>query len=345
MKNINRRNFVKRTSVGSLGAAALGITNLSFANESIHPDKKVNEKPREVWIAAMTNSNIQGNNFKEKIDAALQQMEHAVPFKPDIICLPETFLDPSQKSLETNAEDGSGRIAGPFQAFAKKHSCYVICPINTVENGKYYNAAVLIDRQGKMIGQYRKCRITEGEVEEVGLTPGPTDPPVFKTDFGTIGIQICFDIEWPEGWRALAKKGAEIVFWPSAFAAGKKLNTKAWENQYCVVSSTLKNTTKIVDITGEDIAVSGNWSQWGVCAPVNLEKAFLASWPYVQSFDAIQKKYGRKIRISSLHEEKFSVIESLSADVRIADIMKEFKLKSYREHIQSAENKQAPHRV
>ena len=336
---------MKRTSVGSLGAAALGITNLSYSQENRQPDKKVYEKPREVWIAAMTQNNIAGKNFKEKIDAALQQMENAVSFKPDIYCLPETFLDPAQKSLDTNAEDGSGRIAAPFQAFAKKHNCYIICPINTVENGKYYNAAVLIDRQGKMIGQYRKCRITEEEVEVMGLTPGPIDPPVFKTDFGTIGIQICFDIEWPEGWKALAKKGAEIVFWPSAFAAGKKLNTKAWENQYYVVSSTLKNTTKIVDITGEDIAASGNWSDWGVCAPVNLEKAFLASWPYVQSFSAIQKKYGRKIRISSLHEEEFSIIESLSPDVKIADVMKEFNLKSYRDHIKSAEDKQAPRRV
>lgn len=336
---------MKRTSVGSLGAAALGITNLSYSQEGRQPDKNVYEKPREVWIAAMTQNNIAGKNFKEKIDAALHQMENAVSFKPDIYCLPETFLDPAQKSLDTNAEDGSGRIAGPFQSFAKKHNCYIICPINTVENGKYYNAAVLIDRQGKMIGQYRKCRITESEVEEVGLTPGPIDPPVFKTDFGTIGIQICFDIEWPEGWKALAKKGAEIVFWPSAFAAGKKLNTKAWENQYYVVSSTLKNTTKIVDITGEDIAASGNWSDWGVCAPVNLEKAFLASWPYVQSFSAIQKKYGRKIRISSLHEEEFSIIESLSPDVKIADVMKEFNLKTYRDHIQSAEDKQAPRRV
>ena len=179
----------------------------------------------------------------------------------------------------------------------------------------------------------------------MGITPGPLDPPVFKTDFGTIGIQICFDIEWPEAWRALARKGAEIVFWPSAFAAGKKLNAKAWENQYYMVSSTLKNSTRIVDITGADIAVSGNWNDWGVCAPVNLEKAFLASWPYMQSFPDIQKKYGRKIRITSLHEEEFSVLESLSADVKIADVMKEFKLKTYREHLLAAEQKHNPKRV
>lgn len=341
MKNINRRHFVKNASAGTLGAAALGFVSPAEAKMKT-PSA---EKRREVWIATMTNISSHGKPFKEAHAAMLEQMENAVPFKPDIYCLPETFADPAQKNLNAHAEDGSGRIAGPYQAFAKKHSCYVICPINTVENGKYYNAAVVIDRQGKMIGEYRKCRITEGEVDEMGLTPGPLDPPVFKTDFGTIGIQICFDIEWPHTWQVLSKKGAEIVFWPSAFAAGRKLNAKAWENQYVIVSSTLKNTTRIIDITGEEVAASGNWSSWGVCAPVNLEKAFLASWPYVENFGAIQKKYGRKIRISSLHEEEFSVIESLSPDVKIADVMKEFNLKTYREHLHAAQVKQDAKRV
>ena len=68
MKNINRRNFVKRSSVGTLGAATLGLSNLSFTNESAQHDKVAIERPREVWIAAMTNTGAQGN-FKEKIDA------------------------------------------------------------------------------------------------------------------------------------------------------------------------------------------------------------------------------------------------------------------------------------
>src|SRR6478672_1375382 len=120
MKNINRRNFVKRTSIGSLGAATLGLSGTTYANDSHDKEKNASEKPREVWIASMANTGAEGT-FKEKIDAMLAQMENAVPFKPDIYCLPETFLDPAQKSLATNAEDGSGRIAGPFQAFAKKN--------------------------------------------------------------------------------------------------------------------------------------------------------------------------------------------------------------------------------
>lgn len=211
---------------------------------------------------------------------ALKQMEMALPYAPDIICLPEVFhaegVEGGRPPLPISAEDGSGKIIAPYQAFAKKNNCYLICAIYTVENGKYYNAAVVIDRQGKTMGEYRKIRLTVGEMEK-GLTPGPLDPPVFDTDFGRIGIQICYDIEWPDAWIALKRKGAEIVFWPSAFAAGMKVNTKAWDNQYCVVSSTRKGAAKIVDILGEDIAVSGLYSNWGICAEVNLEKAFLHS--------------------------------------------------------------------
>lgn len=339
MENLNRRGFIRNASLGSFGT--VGLSN--WHSDANLRQENISQKPREVWIAAITQHGIEGKDLPEITQAALRQMENALPFSPDVVCLPELFLNSIGTSLETLAEDGTGKIIGPFQSFAKKNRCYVICAVNTLAGGKYYNAAIVIDRQGRNVGEYRKTRLTEDEMDQ-GLTPGPLDVPVFETDFGKIGIQICFDIEWPDGWRQLGNKGAEIVFWPSAFAAGKAVNAKAWENQYCVVSSTRKNTSKICDITGEEVAASGNWSKWGVCAPVNLEKAFLHSWPYVIKFPQIQKKYGRKVRIYSLHEEEFSVIESLSADVKIADVMKEFDLKTYRQHMQSAEKKQATYR-
>ena len=341
MKNFNRRNFIRNASIGSLTAA--GLVNINAFGSAGNGKEDGGRLPREVWIATLTQHNIHGRDLNENTHAALKQMENAVPFSPDVICLPEVFLNRSETSLESYAENGSGNIIAPFQAFAKKNHCYVICPVHTVSNAKFYNAAILIDRDGKNIGEYRKARLTEEEID-LGLTPGSLEVPVFQTDFGVIGIQICFDIEWNEGWVQLGRKGAEIVFWPSGFAAGKMINARAFQNKYCVVTSTWKNTTKICDVTGEELAASGNWSDWGVCAAVNLEKAFLHSWPYVQKFPEIQKKYGRKIRIYSLHEEEFSIIESLSADVKISEIMKEFDLKSYRQHIQSAEDKQGKFR-
>jgi hypothetical protein len=68
-----------------------------------------------------------------------------------------------------------------------------------------------------------------------------------------------------------------------------------------------------------------------------MEKAFLATWPYVDHFKDIQNKYGRKIRITNFHEEEWSIIESLSVDVSVSDILKEFNLKTWEEHMSSAE--------
>lgn len=336
---INRRKFVKNAS---LGAVVAGLTSTNLQAGESRTISLLPRLPREVWIASITQRDIEGDTIAESTQAALRQMEKALAFSPDIICLPEVFhvaaLKGGRPPLHISAEDGSGKIIAPFQAFAKANKCYLICPIYIVEDGKYYNAAVLLNRKGEKAGVYRKARLTVGEMET--LTPGPRDVPVFKTDFGVIGIQSCFDIEWPEGWRMLKDKGAEIVFWPSAFAGGKMVNTFAWENQYVVVSSTRKDTSKICDITGAEIITSGNYSPWGVCSPVNLEKVLLHSYPYCDFFGEIEKKYGRKVRISTLHEEEFSVIESLSPDVKVANIMEEFNLKSRREHLKIAQDRQ-----
>src|SRR5687768_14832048 len=272
MTDNSRRDFIKHAS---LGAAALGTPGLVAAGPRRSAER--NPRRRELWIATLTQHKIEGTDVHSCVQAALKQMENALPFSPDIFCLPEVFhwhgikgRKPEKKDV---AENGSGNIIGPFQQFAKTHKCYIVCPIYTIENGNCYNAAVIIDSRGRRVGEYRKTRLTTGECE--ALVPGPRDIPVFETPFGKIGVQICFDVEWPDGWRQLGEKGADIVFWPSAFGGGKMLNTYAWQNHYHVVTSTWKGTTKICDITGAEIAGSGEYNTWGVCAPVNLEKAFL----------------------------------------------------------------------
>jgi hypothetical protein len=73
---------------------------------------------------------------------------------------------------------------------------------------------------------------------------------------------------------------------------------------------------------------------------VNLEKAFLHSWPYSQRFNEIKKKYGRKIRITNHHEEEWSIIESLSPEIFVKDILTEFNLKTHEQHTHDAERVQ-----
>jgi hypothetical protein len=139
----------------------------------------------------------------------------------------------------------------------------------------------------------------------------------------------------------LRQQGAEIIFWPSAFAAGQALHAKAWQNKVVVVSSTNKDTSKICDITGEVVAQTGIWDRNLVCGSVNLEKTFLHSWPFVRRFDEIRAKYGRNVRITNYHEEEWSIIESLSPEIRVKDILAEFELRTYEQLIHDSEKANA----
>lgn len=106
------------------------------------------------------------------------------------------------------------RIKQAIREKAKQYNTYVVYDGVERDGDNYYNTAFLFDRQGKEVGKYRKTHITVGEIED-GLTPG-TEFPVFDTDFGKIGILICYDQFFPDTCKVLAKKGAEIICIPTA---------------------------------------------------------------------------------------------------------------------------------
>jgi beta-ureidopropionase len=343
---ITRRSFLRSTSLGGGLAVLAGAGKASAASPAMEPRARKNRLPREVWIATVSQNRMDAGNYKEMIRKMLSRMAEVVSFEPDVICLPEVFpfvnLPSGRPPLSEVAETPIGEVSKPFADFAREHHCYVVCPIYTKSEGRYYNAAVFIDREGKPLGEYRKIHPTVGEMDN-GVTPGPIRPPVFKTDFGIVGAQICFDMEWDDGWKHLRRAGAEVVFWPSAFAGGLAVNTRAWRNKYVVVSSTRKDTSKVCDISGQQVAGTNRWTQW-VCAAVNLEKVFLHTWPFCEKFQAVHAKYGRKIRITTFGEEEWSILESRSPDVKIADVMKEFELQTYEELIHTSDQMQKKRR-
>ena len=339
-----RRSFLQRTAFGA-GVAVLASGGRRAAARNLAP--KSERLPREVWVASIAQNGMRAGDHQQMMAMVLSRMEEVAAFQPDIVCLPEIFpfvsIAGGSPPIADVAEDPIDAVSEPFADFAKKHHCYVVCPIFTKANGHYYNSAVFIDRNGEPMGEYRKMHPTVGEMNN-GVTAGPLDPPVFRTDFGVVGAQICFDIEWTDGWQKLQEAGAEIVFWPSAYAGGATVNAKAWQHKYCVVTSTNKDTTKICDVSGEEVARTTRWNRT-ICAPVNLEKAFLHTWPYVRRFGDIHAKYGRKVRIKTFADEEWTIIESRSPDVHIADVLEEFELKTHVQHLQMADEQQCACRV
>ena len=334
-KNTTRRNFLKKSILTS-GLATVGT--YGFANNLSSPEAVKNKLPREVWIAGISQMDLYTKTSKLMIEEVISIIREVVVYKPDIICLPEVFATSNieQKLKLPEKLQVSEEALKQFSDLAKQYNCYIICSVYTSEKGKVYNSAVVFDRKGVSLGEYRKIHLTEGEIRN-GLTPGPLDPPVFQTDFGKIGIQICFDMLWDDGWKKLKEQGAEIVFWPSAYAGGVMVNTKARQHKYIVATSTRKNTAKISDYTGEVIAETGIWDKNFYCAPVNMERALLHTWPFVNHFDKIREKYGRKVKITTFHEEEWSVIESLSSDILVSDILEEFNLKTFEQHVLESE--------
>ena len=345
---MEKQKFVSRRCF--IGTAALTAGFTVAGTESVRGEASAGSSqgrlPREVWIATVSQQGLSANTPQQMAQNVLAMMEKSVVYRPDVICLPEVFLSShlvrQNMSLSEQAEV-SGELLKDFMDFAKTNHCYLICPMITREDVKIYNSAVVVDRQGNRVGTYHKIHLPEDELE-AGITPGPLLPPVFKTDFGVIGIQICFDCIWNDGWKALRNQGAEIVFWPSAYSGGQVINARAWQNKYVVVASTLERS-KICDITGDVVAQTGIWDRNLICAPVNLEKAFLHTWPSVQLFDQIRAKYGRKINIVTYHEEQWSVIESLSPDLCVNDILKEFNIRTFEQLTHDAEVTANQHRI
>lgn len=317
--------------------------------------RKENRLPREVWVAGISLKGLWPEKTIEKrMKDILERMESVYAFEPDIICLPETVNTSwvnESKTLSEVAEDEitPGPITSMLAEVARKENCYITCPIVTKKDGRFYNSSILLDRQGKTEGVFHKVHPTSTEIipetyyQGGGITPGPVKPMVYKTDFGTIGMQICADADWLDGWQSLKEDGAEIVCFPSQGPYSNTLCDRAWVNHYYIVSATGEDA-QIIDITGDVIASDGQFARW-VCAPVNLEKEFLHIWPHTLKFDAIQKKYGRRIRFKLYHAENWATLESLDHDIKVRDILKEYEIPSYDEQIWEATGIQKKYRV
>lgn len=138
----------------------------------------------------------------------------------------QPYFCPSQdKKWYAAAEDiPDGPTTKLMQEYARKHSMVIVVPIyeRTHVAGVYYNTAAVIDADGTYLGKYRKTHIPQvaGFWEKFFFKPGASSWPVFSTAYCKLGVYICYDRHFPEGWRALALNGAEYIVNPSATVAG-----------------------------------------------------------------------------------------------------------------------------
>ena len=163
------------------------------------------------------------------------------------------------KKTEVNTLGGSASIM--LAQKAKKYGMYIVSGQYSWIGDTLNNVAVLYDRQGKTAAVYKKVQLPDSESEQ-GAVPG-NSLPVFTTDFGRIGILICWDYAFPEVSRTLALNGAEMLFCP---IWGDVRGTDIWkisarsraaDNGVYFVSSIYDGHSLIINPAGDILKESG----------------------------------------------------------------------------------------
>jgi beta-ureidopropionase len=187
---------------------------------------------RTIKVALAQTGSVESEDMSSTVPRACKAVEDAAAQGAKIITFCELFLSPffPNRLVEENDHfftEPNGPILAPILETAKKAGIALILPFGERANTGLYNAALIVNAAGKILGTYRKTHIPAyfpnqkaggtGSYEKFYFTPGGS-LPVFDVDGVRIGVQICNDRLYPEGSRVLALSGAEIIFMPIAYS-------------------------------------------------------------------------------------------------------------------------------
>lgn len=218
---------------------------------------------------------------EKNLEKSKQLIRQAADNGGQIICLQELFMSPyfCQSVNEKNfrlSEAVPGPTTGKLSEVARECGVVIIAPVfERSAAGIYHNTAAVLDADGSYLGKYRKMHIPEdpGFHEKYYFTPGDLGYKVFKTQFGSLGVLICYDQWYPEAARLTAMQRADILIYPTAIGSlpheddkttGEYIN--AW--QMIQRSHAIANGCFVASVNRTGI--EGNIHFWGnsfVCGP------------------------------------------------------------------------------
>jgi len=222
----------------------------------------------------------------------------------DIVCLGEAIaLVGTGKSVDAVAEPIPGPSTEKLGEAARRNRVWVVAGLNERRGGTLFNTAVLLDRAGALAGVYRKVHLPREEWTQ-GVAPG-NEFPVFETELGAIGIQICYDWFFPEAAACLALKGAEIIFaptWGTTFpdkdgcVEGETVfRVRARDNGGFLIPSVYDGDSLVIDRRGRILASTGGreglaWAELDLSAREPLP--WVGEWRELGPRHRVPEAYG-----------------------------------------------------
>lgn len=197
----------------------------------------------------------------------LRSAEIAIELGANVICYSELAFDPFYPQEPATAEKlaKAEPIPGPtteiFMKKAKDRGVVFVLNLFERHEDKTYDSSPVIDADGRLLGITRMVHITDYACfhEQGYYTPGNHGAPVYETQFGKIGVAICYDRHYPEYMRALALAGAELVVIPQAGAVDEwpeglyesELRVAAFQNGYFTALCNRVGAEKCLTFAGE----------------------------------------------------------------------------------------------
>ncbi len=168
--------------------------------------------------------NMAGGDRWETLAAVERMFQEAAAGGADFIVLPEMFICPySARSFQSEAVLGHEEITARLASLARELGVYVVGgSIPEMDRYCCYNTCFVFDREGRQIARHRKVHLYDADVlgmrvrESASFFPGDS-VTVFDTEFGPMGVAVCYDLRFPEMFRAMARRGARLIFVPSQF--------------------------------------------------------------------------------------------------------------------------------
>ena len=229
-----------------------------------------------------------------------EQVDKAGSANVDIIALPELCRGQNDKS----EEDLQGPTVTTMAALAKKHKTYIVLPIDRRNKNLRLNTVVLLDRSGNVACVYDKVFPYWAEFDVHPAADVGQDAQVYRADFGLLGFATCFDVNFPEVWRRLSDKGAEVVIWPSAYSAGTSLQAHAINHHFYIVSVTQTSDCLVYDITGEKVFYQKSEKVNVATVTLDLDRGI-----YHQNFNLPKRDKLLKEHAEDVEQEKWMELE------------------------------------
>ena len=254
--------------------------------------------PRKVRVATVWLRPRNSPAGADSVERFAEYIDRIAPeHRPDVIVLGEMI---NRVGVSGGPDQQAEPIPGPtterLAGQARRYRSWIAFSIVERAGPDLFNTAVLLDREGRVAGTYRKVQLPFEEVS-LGIAPGGGFP-VFATDFGTVGMLICHDASFSEAARELALKGAEVILMPIWGGRETLVRARAIENGVYVVTSGYDYPSEIISPTGEVLAAAAIDKGPAVAvAEIDLSRSFpqdyLGEWKDSYQRQQRPSAYGR----------------------------------------------------